>query len=167
MNVNQIIETNQPSQDRGRDQNKWKPTWTVVNHLVAIVRDGTTLVEQVKKENFKDVDGHAAVQIWQSDHRAVQFSRFSLGTIVGDRFVPSISPRVEGVKTRNPRIDSGHWEAVFQLLEAAKAWQQEDAVYQADKYVDRTSGPVQVTQKHTGKTDRARAKGKARPKANP
>jgi hypothetical protein len=116
--------------------------------------------------------GFLAVQVHKSNHRDFPGHRFTLGAILPNgRFVPNISPRVEGQRTGQPLIDDSVWETTIALWAKAREYQQTDVTIQADRYVQRTSTPrgeIKAPPKgigKPGKTDRERAKGKAKPKS--
>lgn len=168
MSIAHIIEQNtQPETNRDRgDRPVWKPEWNLVGYLVAVVKDGATQVIELRpNEDFKPYAQYLAVSLTKSSHKGFKNHRFSLGTILNDgRFVPSFGPRVSNQRSGQPELDEGAWLALSKLVEAAKEWQGGDAAFQCDHYVAYTSGPEKVGQKVTGKTERERAKGKARPK---
>ena len=153
----------------------WKPEWAVNTFLVCDPRDAYLPIYEIPEADFHGIQyaGHCAVQIWKSNHRDFPGHRFTFGAILPDgRFVPNISPRVEGQRQGTPSIDESIWDAQDALTRKARLWQQTDVAVQVDRYVDRSSHQRGNQNAATprgigkpGKTDRARAKGKARAKA--
>lgn len=165
MSIAHIIEQHTKPED---SRPAWKPEWNIAGYLIAVVEDGTTIIREVPGDtDLTPYAKHYAAGLKKSTHRPFQRHRFALGVILNNgNFVPSFDVMVEGQREGNPFVDEGAWEALDRLLVAVKNWQQTDAAYQSDAYVDKTSGPPKAESRKTGKTERDRAKGKARPKTS-
>jgi hypothetical protein len=170
--VTRIIEENSKQQDSKQKQDRpaFKADWTPQTYLVATKdAEGGSSVKQVSQQDLHSFVGSVVVCCLLSSHRPFAYHRFQFGTIVGTgKFVPSVSPRVEGWRSGAPVVDEAAWWDIGALLEAAKKWQETDAMVQADQYVSR-SMPREDSSKsvrHTGKTERNRARGKAKPKTS-
>jgi hypothetical protein len=153
----------------------FKAEWTVNCFLVCDSSDENFPIFEIPEAEFfgKDHVGKVVMQISKSNHRDFPGHRFTLGAILPDgRFVPNISPRVSDQRQGTPVIDEKPWRAAFYLFVKAETWQQTDVAIQCDRYVDRSATPRGTTTEapkrgigKAGKTERERAKGKARPKA--
>jgi len=175
MSISHLIEQN-AQQDHSKPA--WKPEYPAVGYLIATVKDDRTEIVEVMAwdEEYPDMPNrdllkypnHYAVQLCKSTHRPFRYHRFFIGTILANgKFVFSVAPRVDDWKSGSPKVDSGSWDALHKLLEAAESWQGGDASFQTDGYVERSSGPPQTSGfRKTGKTERARARGKAKPKSD-
>lgn len=171
-----VIEQAQGNKGNGqqqRPQSNWKPEWNVSTFLVCSPQDPDLSIYEIPEASFvgKDYAGYVAMQISKSNHRDFPGHRFCLGAILPDgRFVLNISPRVEGQRQGSPSIDTGVWGAASVLLLKSQSWQESDVAVQVDRFVVRTSGRDDRTQAaprgigKPGKTERERAKGKAKPK---
>lgn len=104
----------------------------------------------------------------KSDHRDFQQHRCTVGTVLGDgRFVPSFTPRANLDELRLGSVSwDTTWDMVNALNAAAKAWADADQSWNIQRFVDRKGGSQsnQPEVHKTGKTERNRLRGKARPK---
>jgi hypothetical protein len=114
--------------------------------------------------------GCVMVGIKKSDHRDFPSYRVAIGTVLMDgRFVPGITPHAD---LDALRLGSIQWDGAFAslrtLLVAAEDWINTDQGYSVDRFVMRKGGEgrsdnAKAAHK-TGKTERNRAKGKAKPR---
>jgi len=166
--VTRIIEENQ-KQDRP-DRPAFKPEWTPQVYLVLQAdAENNPTPTTIYQQDLPDYGDAIAVCCLMSNHRPFQAYRFVLGTILkSGKFVPNVSPRVDGYRNGNPEVAQDTWWDIMTLLGEAKKWQETDAATQADRYVARSAPREDGAKGHrqTGKTERNRARGKAKPKAS-
>ena len=163
--INEYEEQAQKSNDRPRRETLWS--------------EAVIFVMQAPSENVEtltpgaELAPHAGclmVGVKKSDHRDFPMYRVAIGTILGDgRFVPGVEPRAD---LDQLRLGSVVWNGTFgglaKLLLAAEEWINTDQGYNVDRFISRKGGEGRGGRdakavKHTGKTERARAKGKAKP----
>ncbi len=114
------------------------------------------------------------VVVSKSNHHGFAQHRFAVGTIIsGGRIVFNFSPSVKDIRSENPVFDMGTWNALFALLSRCQDWQEADTTQQiqnlGSRRVERKPGGFAAPARglggqNSGKTERARAKGKAPPK---
>jgi hypothetical protein len=162
--INEYEEQNQKTSDRPKRETVWSEAVIFVAHVPS---------ENVERltpgADLKPHAGCLMVGVKKSDHRDFPMYRIAIGTILGDgRFVPGVSPRADLDQLRlGSVVWNGTFEGLTRLLHAAEEWINTDQGFNVDRFISRKGGEGRDRDakavKHTGKTERERAKGKAKP----
>jgi hypothetical protein len=173
MSVNHIIENVQEQSQNNREQTgpKRPIVWSEARIFIAFPCGD--VCELPAGADLKDQCGCLMVGIKKSDHIDFPIYRVAVGAIRGDgAFGPGFSPRTDIQQLRSGVISMDKsFETFERLLRAAEAWIQVDLGYEVDRYVLRKGGANESSKvlharhaRSPGKTERARARGKARPR---
>ena len=163
--INNYQEQTQKPNDRPRREIIWSEAATFV------MRPSSTTVETLAPgADFAPYAGCLLVGVKKSDHRDFPNYRVAIGTLLNSesRFVPGVSPRADLDQLRLGNIEKDDtFDSLCLLLRAAEEWIQADKTWNVDKFVSRKGGEGrdgnEKAAKRTGKTERERAKGKAKP----
>lgn len=148
-------------------ETRFTPQWRdlgvlILNKKGELVCDSTTPFP-TNPEDFeafgKEHENCVACAIRHSDHKPFPFYRFTFGMILrSGKFVPSLSPRVI-LRDGSMKIDNSFYD-MMTMVEKAEQWFEKQLAWQSDALAKSREQHV----RSPGKTERQRAKGKAKPK---
>lgn len=172
MSVNQIIRDAEASQSSHQQVPRRDVEWDDFAAFVCNPEAPDSVYQLKDGETFEQFPRHVAAVVSRSDHRDFPQHRIRIGAVSSNgRFFPNLSPRSDLQQMRSGNVSLDGTFAALKLVAASvEAFIQDEYSWHVDRYVQRTAGkgrgPEQAKPqvRSSGKTERERAKGKARPK---